>query len=334
MSSGANETDLNEIDLEALRWLELMHHGPLPAQEQLRFQAWIAADTRHKGALIRARAASLRLDRLAALAGGRSVVQPPSRQEFHSPRYMTRRRMMVAAALLGGVGVWLGREQIEETWGGTRYACNVGELKTFVLQDGSVVTMNTESELRVRYTNDRRDIRLIRGEVMFTVAHDAKRTFGVRIGNWSALALGTAFAVHRLDEETTDITVTEGVVQMLPLSRNVSEARPRLAANQKARVGAGGTIEISPVSASEIGAQLAWRNHLIVFSGVSLREALAEMNRYSQRRILIADPALAERRVVGVFSTRDTQTFVSALEATLGLEAVVSRNTVLLRNVN
>jgi transmembrane sensor len=334
MSSGANETDLNEIDLEALRWLALMQHGPLPAQEQLRFQAWVAADTRHKGALIRARAASLRLDRLAALAGGRSIVQPPSQRELYSPRYMTRRRMMVAAALLGGVGVWLGRERIEDRWGGTRYACDVGELKTFVLEDGSVVTLNTGSELRVRYTNDRRDIRLIRGEAMFTVAHDAKRPFGVRIDDWSAQALGTAFAVRRLDEETTDITVTEGVVQMLPLAGNVSKTPPPLAANQKARIGAGGTIEISAVSASDLAAQLAWRNHLVVFSGVSLREALAEMNRYSPRRIVIADPELAQRRVVGVFSTLDTQTFVSALQSTLGVEAVISRDTVLLRPVN
>jgi transmembrane sensor len=72
----------------------------------------------------------------------------------------------------------------------------------------------------------------------------------------------------------------------------------------------------------------------VVFAGEPLREALAEMNRYSQFRIVVDDPVLAERRIVGVFPTTDTQTFVSAMTATLGLEAVVSGEVVLLRHVN
>ena len=336
MSSGAHDTSLNEIDLEALRWLAMMEHGPLSSPEQLRFQAWVAADIRHKGAIIRARAASLRLERLAALAGGRSVLQPPPRAIL-PPENITRRRMlagMAAAAGLAGITAWLGRDWLEEAREGTLYTSNVGELKKVTLQDGSVLTMNTQSELRVHYTRERRDISLIRGEVMFTVAHDAVRPFGVRVGKWTALAVGTEFAVRRLDEATTDITVTEGVVQMLPPNRNASAAGPRLTANQKATVSGGGTVEVSQVSASEMGAQLAWRTHLVVFSDVPLREALAEMNRYTHKHIAVEDPEISQRRIVGVFSTVDSQTFISAMQATLGVEAVESGNTVLLRSVN
>ena len=169
---------------------------------------------------------------------------------------------------------------------------------------------------------------------MFTVAHDPTRPFGVRVGKWTALAVGTEFAVRRLDETTTDITVTEGIVQMTPPDRNSSASAPRLGASQKATVGAAGTIEVSQLSATEVGAQLAWRTHLVVFSGVPLREALAEMNRYSRKHITVNDPEISQRRIVGVFSTVDSQTFISALQATLGVEAVDSGNAVLLRNVN
>lgn len=337
MSSGANDTSPNEIDLEALRWLAMMEHGPLSSPEQLRFQAWVAADIRHKGAIIRARAASLRLERLAALAGGRSVLQPPAPRAVLPPQNITRRRMLAglaAAAGVAGITAWLGRDWLEETREGTLYTSNVGELKKVTLQDGSVLTMNTQTQLRVHYTRERRDISLIRGEVMFTVAHDAIRPFGVRVGKWTALAVGTEFAVRRLDEATTDITVTEGVVQMLPPSRNAAAAGPRLTANQKATVSGGGTIEVSQVSASEMGAQLAWRTHLVVFSDVPLREALAEMNRYTHKHIAVDDPEISQRRIVGVFSTVDSQTFISAMKATLGVEAVESGNTVLLRSVN
>jgi transmembrane sensor len=337
MSSGAHDTSLNEIDLEALRWLAMMEHGPLSSPDQLRLKAWLAADTRHQGSMIRAQAASLRLDRLAALAGGRSVLQPPPQPAILPPRNITRRGLLAAtaaAAGLAGITAWLGRDWIAETWGGTLYTSNVGELKKVTLEDGSVLTMNTQTQLRVHFTRERRDISLVRGEAMFTVAHDATRPFGVRVGNWTALAVGTEFAARRLNEATTDIAVTQGVVQMLPPDRNAAAAAPRLTANQKATVGAGDTIEVSSISTTEMGAQLAWRTHLVVFSGVPLGEALAEMNRYSRKRIVADDPEILQRRIVGVFSTVDSQTFISAMESTLGVDAVESGNTVLLRNVN
>jgi len=337
MSVGETQTDLNEIDLEALRWLVLMEGGPLQPEEQRRFAMWVAADVRNQGAIIRAQAASLRLDRLAALAGGHSVLKPFPHEQSLLQKKTTRRRIVAAAASaagLMGISAWLGRGQIEEIWRSTRYASGVGELKKVVLADGSVITMNTQTELRVRYTGERRDIRLVRGEAMFAVTHDAKRPFAVRVGEWTAVAVGTAFAVRRLDEPTTDVTVTEGTVQLQLADGSVSEAGPRLTANQKALIGAGGRVEVGQVSESQIGQRLAWRTRLVVFDGEPLREALAEMNRYSQRRIVVDDPVLAERRIVGVFSTTDTQTFVSAMTATLGLEAVVSGEVMLLRRVN
>jgi transmembrane sensor len=337
MSVGENQTDPNEIDLEALRWLVLMERGPLRPEEERRFAAWVAADVRHQGAIVRGQAASLRLERLAALAGGHSVLEPVPHKQSLLQEKTTRRRIVAAAASaagLMGIGAWLGRGRIEEMWRGTRYASSVGELKKVVLADGSVITMNTQTELRVRYTGERRDIRLVRGEAIFAVAHDAKRPFAVRVGEWTAVAVGTAFAVRRLDEPTTDVTVTEGIVQLLPADRSVSKAGPRLTANQKALIGTDGKVEVGQVSDSQIGQRLAWRTRLVVFAGEPLREALAEMNRYSHRPIVVDDPALAERRIVGVFSTTDTQTFVSAMTATLGVEAVGSGNVVLLRRVN
>ncbi|MDB6012243.1 MAG: transrane sensor histidine kinase transcriptional regulator [Gammaproteobacteria bacterium] len=337
MSAGENQTDLNEIDLEALRWLAVMERGALAQEEQRRFAAWVAADIKHQGAIIRAQAASVRLDRLAALAGGRSVVESLPQKEPLLQGSTTRRRIMVAAASaagLIGIGSWLGRGWIEENWGGTWYSSSVGELKKVVLTDGSVLTLNTQTALRVRYTRDRRDIRLVRGEVMFTVAHDAKRPFAVRVRDWAAVAVGTAFVVRQLDEPTADVTVTEGIVQLLPVDRSVSEAPLRLTANQKALIGAGGRVEVGQLSDSQIGQRLAWRTRLVVFAGEPLREALAEMNRYGDRRIVVDDPELGERRIAGVFSTTDTQTFVSAMTATLGVEAVGSGKVVLLRRVN
>jgi transmembrane sensor len=336
MSVGENQTNPNEIDLEALRWLALMEHGPLQPQEQRQFAAWVAADIRHRGALIRAQAASLRLDRLAALAGGHSVLGPSPHEQSFLQRNTTRRRLIASAAAAAGlisIGAWFGRGLIQELGPGTRYTSGVGELKKVVLADGSVITMNTQTELRVHYTSEHRDIRLIHGEAMFAVAHEAQRPFTVRVGEWAAVAVGTAFAVRQLDEPTTDVTVTEGAVQLLPADRSVSAAR-RLSANEKAVIGADGNVEVGTVSDSQIQQSLAWRTRLVVFTGEPLRVALAEMNRYTHSHIVVSDPELGERHIVGVFPTSDAQTFVSAMTATLGAEAVGRDNVVLLRRVN
>lgn len=309
-----------------------MEQGPLSPAQQGQLSAWVAADVRHNGALIRARAASLHLDRLAALAAGHSVLPP-----LPPPRYSTRRGLIasaVSAAGIVGAGAWLSLGWIEDTWGGTQYASGVGQMQKISLTDGSVMTINTQTQLRVRYTQERRDVRLVRGEAMFTVAHDAARPFAVRVGQWTVLAVGTAFAVRSLDESALDVTVTEGFVDMLPAHSDANRVNQRLTANQGANVDASGRVEVRQLSSPEIARQLAWRTGLVVFTGEPLHQALAEMNRYSRRRIIVTDPQLAERRIVGVFPTSEIQTFVSGMEATLGLEAVQNGNIILLRRVN
>jgi transmembrane sensor len=203
------------------------------------------------------------------------------------------------------------------------------------LDDGSQLTLNTETEVRVRYTHERRDVQLIRGEALFNVAHEARRPFTVRIGEWSATALGTAFAIQLGEATPTNITVTEGVVEMRHLDSSYVGAAPQLARNQEALLHEDGSMELVPAPDSDIAKRLAWRNHLVIFTGESLREALVEINRYSPRRIVVEDPELARARIVGVFSTTDTQTFVSGMESTLGVRAEERNQTIqLLRNTN
>jgi transmembrane sensor len=331
MSAGESATELNAIDLEALRWVNAVEYGPLSSGQQRELSAWIAADVRHKGALIRARSASLRLNRLSALAGGRSPLQAP----MH--RTTTRRGMLaMAASAAGAVGLlgWESREWLEDLRYGTRYSSHIGETKQVALPDGSLMTLNTGSEVRARYTRHSREIQLTKGEVLFTVAHDANREFIVRIGSWSVLAVGTAFAVRRLDPTSMDVMVTEGTVEMLQPGPGPADTRQKLTALQEAAIGDDGRMTLRQVPDPELQRRLAWRSGLIVFDGETLREALSEMNRYTQRPLVVDDPELAERRIVGVFRTSDTRTFVLGIRSTLGVESVENGNTILLRKNN
>jgi transmembrane sensor len=328
MSAGESETDLNAIDLEALRWVILMEDGPLPTEQQRELDSWLSKDARHQGALIRAQAASLRLNRLSALSGGRSLFESP-------PQRNTTRRQLLAAAAAGtgllGFMAWRNREWLQELWPGTLYSSDIGQTRKIVLPDGSLMTLNTQSEVRAHYTRNAREIRLTKGEVLFNVAHDATRNFVVRIGSWTVFAVGTAFNIRRLTATSMDVTVTEGIVEMLPSDSAPTQKRQQLTALHEARTDDDGRLEVRELSDTELQRRLAWRSGLIVFDGETLRQALAEINRYGTRRIMVADPELAESRIVGVFPTSDTQTFVHGMHTTLGVEAVETGKGVLLR---
>jgi transmembrane sensor len=314
----------NETDLDALRWALLMQEAPLSPEQRQEFDQWVNADSRRQGAYVRARAALPYLDRLSAMAGKRSAPAI-----WHGSR-----RQMMAASLsavgLLGASAWLGRDWIEKTWLESRYVSDIGQTRSVRLSDGSAMTLNTATEAIVLYSRGRREVRLVRGEALFQVVHDVARPFLVTVGALTLRALGTAFAVRReTPRNDARVTVNEGAVEItLPTTRPTDErqAPQRLAADQEALIADNHVVEVRAVSKAEASRRLAWRTGILVFDGETLRDAVAELNRYNRRQVSVADETLATRRVVGVFHTTDTATFVSAVEFTMSARSVVSPN--------
>ncbi|HEY6926070.1 MAG TPA: FecR domain-containing protein [Steroidobacteraceae bacterium] len=315
----------NETDLEACRWAMLVEHGPLSPQQQFEFDQWMAASTRHAGAYHRAKAASVHFDRLGSLAVGLGDAGG------RMPSIATRRGTIAAVVLavgLVGAGTWLGGGWHPNLRSG-RYVTAVGEMRRVGLTDGSEVVLNTASEVSVAYTGKRRALRLARGEALFTVVSDTSRPFLVYVGQLIVRATGSAFVIQRVDADIVHVTVTEGSIEMLWTDGVIREPW-RLPANYQVTVGVNGVVETHLVSSDELQRQSSWLVGKIVFSGQPLHEAIREMNRYSQRHIVVEDAELAERPVSGAFRTADPQTFLSILQHNFDVEAVTSGDTVLL----
>lgn len=310
----------NQTDLEAFRWVVLIEDGPLSAEQQREFEAWRACSPSHEGAYIRAQAISIRYDRLAALANGRGIVGPATH-----PNMGRRRALAATAAAVGliGVGAWLGKRWIGGAQHEERYVSNVGQLRRIALADGSALLLNTMSEVFVR---NGREIRLVQGESLLSIAFNT-RPFIARVGEWIILATQAAFAVRR--STAIGIMVTEGSAHVLSTD---SRIRPTpLFANQETILRADTVPEVLHVSDAEIERRLAWRTGMAIFDGQPLHEALAEMNRYSRRQIVIDDPALSERRIIGAFSVTDIDRFISMLQTQYRLQVISDGTTVRLR---
>ena len=80
-----------------------------------------------------------------------------------------------------------------------------------MLNDGSVVTLNTSSAIEVSLVKSHRTVTLLSGEALFQVAHDTLRPFEVKTGDTTIRAVGTQFDVDSRTAGTT-VTVVEGKV--------------------------------------------------------------------------------------------------------------------------
>src|SRR5471032_1222318 len=170
----------HQIDAEAADWAGGVDRGPLTAGQEQAFQAWLSEDVRCMGAFGRMRALALSTERAKALGPGFDPGDfAPILSYGHSRRVLLRAGGATAAtALVGTIAAW------KLLRPGSRFRTGKGEMKVVALKDGSVVTLNTASEIVVNYSEGLRSVELVRGEALFDVAKNkARRSEERRGGN-------------------------------------------------------------------------------------------------------------------------------------------------------
>ena len=313
----------HQIDAEAADWAARLDRGPLSAEQEVRFQDWLGADARCMGAFGRMRALALTTERARALGPDfdPSVFEP-------APAFPRRRVLQIggaiaASALVGIGGTW----QILRLRG--RFSTGKGETKVVALKDGSVVTLNTDSAMQVRYTDELRSVELIRGEALFDVAKNKARPFMVMAGDTNVRVVGTSFSVRRLEAAPIQVLVREGIVEVFKPSQ--AGGHPvRISANTMAVAQADNAAAIAamPVPVAQLHRQMAWQKGQIAFEGETLAQAAAEFARYSDTKIVIDDPALAREEIAGLFKATDPVGFAQTIAISLNARARIGEGEV------
>ncbi|MET0279758.1 MAG: FecR domain-containing protein, partial [Steroidobacteraceae bacterium] len=205
------------------------------------------------------------------------------------------------------------------------YATDAGQRNSVMLADGSLLSLNTDSEITVDMTATQRQLTLRRGEAHFEVAHDTSRPFIVAVGEHAVRAVGTAFNIRRRGEREAEVLVTSGTVRV--------SGTPEVAvlnAGQLLALRADGSGGVTTLDAEAIEARLAWRRGVLIFDGQTLAEAVAEIDRYTPKDIRIADPELAGKRIVGYFPTDNLHTLLGSLQANFGVKVTEDETHILL----
>jgi transmembrane sensor len=207
------------------------------------------------------------------------------------------------------------------------FSTDVGERRALTLEDGSVVTLDAKSRVRVQYEEDRRLISLERGQARFDVAKDPTRPFRVRAGDQTVIALGTQFNVELVGGNVL-VSMIEGHVAVTGVDSTVESSTAKkktqdeskalgpaapvveLKAGEGLRVRADGQAMILPKI--DVDRATAWQAGKMFFDNEPLASAAERVNRYSELQIIV-DPAVANVGVSGAFNTGDSNAFVEAI---------------------
>lgn len=340
--------DPRVIDQEAAAWLaRLDADAPLSKVEKADLKNWLGRSQRHRESL----------ESLNQFWGNNVLTElmvPPSREGQASSllSYVVQKFVgwpvagiaVAACCVLALVFALPSGSSFSETNG--LYVTAVGQQKTVTLQDGSVVHLNTDSQLDVNFDEGFRNLRLLRGEAYFEVAKNPERPFRVYAGAGRVQAVGTAFNVH-IEDAGLNVLVTEGRVALASLGEAAfsqpeidgSEVDPFVQSNSRELgiLDAGELVElriaenprsgaigleanIETVEEAELSRVESWREGYMFFSGEPLDEVVEEISRYTTLSIVITDPELKQLQIGGRFKAGDTDSMFAALETNFGIE--------------
>jgi transmembrane sensor len=328
-----NKEHMSELDStasiteQASQWCVLLHGGNVTRADRKAFGEWVSRSSERIEAYIQAERLNKALEskklrwpdtpvevlareaketpsHIVPLFPSAASREPPKSDQGRLKRLLT---VAIAASVLvaiGGAWAFLAGPQ--------HYATAIGEQRSVVLNDGSVVTLNTSSAIRVELTKSERTIQLLSGEALFQVAHDKTRPFDVVAGNTTVRAVGTQFNVERRASSTT-ITVVEGKVSVESGSENPVGKAPDIGSSIP--LSAGEEVTVSPrvkphATAANIATATAWTQRRLIFEHRPLGEVAAEFNRYNRQEIQIESAELRSLEVTGVFAANDPNSFL------------------------
>lgn len=331
-------TQSMEVEEIAAQWVARRDAG-LTAREEGEFLAWRAESAAHEDALSKFDALWSAASRPRRTGDARALERRLSRLG----RRRTGRRLQAAGAVLAlAVAGWFGwHRQLPPA-----EALPAPVTATLILPqhqllpDGTRVDYPAGAEFTVDFTGAVRRVRLLRGEAHFAVVKNIDWPFVVEAGGIEFRAVGTAFSVQ-LGKQTAQLLVTEGRVAVetqgaVVMQNEGGEAQPLDVVEAGCRVlvelaESPRATEVAAVSEREMGERLAWRNPRAEFSGTPLREVVDLLNRQNAVQLVLAEPALADVQLSGVFRLDDVASVVRSLEVGFDIRADRAEGRVVLR---
>ncbi|PCI49634.1 MAG: hypothetical protein COB49_04665 [Alphaproteobacteria bacterium] len=319
-----NKLHNRQIAEEAANWAVLLDAKALTKQDKKELAQWLSESSLHVDELLLSASImigfgkvdahkNISIDALLKEAAPEVV---PLFKEFAKKgsnasllrRYVGQIAAIFLIAIISGLYFFTAPTQDHNA-----FITKTGEQRSLTLTDGSIIHVNTETDIRIEYLEKERRVQILRGEAMFEVAHDTTRPFRVYSGGTITQAVGTIFNVQHIGG-TTRVSVLEGsvFVQIIDETKITNKHKHLISEGNLAAIAQNG--KITDVTNPNMQAISAWRMRKLVFKSDTLATISVEFNRYNYEKIYVDDRIAASLQFSGVFNADDPHSFIKYLE--------------------
>ncbi len=310
----------------ATEWVARLQAGPLSWWDRRALARWLAASSEHLKELEAAQAASAFAQGLGASARARQLLAqdlwmhtrsvPARRQGFALPSLAAA---AVAAVLLVMAAPWNTSSFPHIEDGGSAQTV-IGQITDYVLPDRSQITVAGASAVSIAFTDERRDVALVRGEAYFDVAPDRTRPFVITAGAHQVIVTGTSFNVNYLaTANELEVAVVEGTVRVAyPSPMNQGETVEEMHAGDVILFTPERPILKRNLTPQQVS---AWRSRKLYFDSANLSQVLAEVNRYAAKPLIPDTQDIDRLMLTGQFPAGDVESVLTSLRQLYGIEA-------------
>lgn len=303
-----------DIETQAAAWLDRRYLWNWDDESRTQLDAWLAEDTAHLISYLRLESAWTRIERLNALKQPAPMREIPPTGGF---RWRPFAKIAAGLIVLVAAGIFTAI-QFDHSLRERIYSTPIGARETLAFSDGSQIELNTNTVLRAEIAHDKRTASLEQGEAFFQIKHDQNRPFIVIAGRARLIDLGTKFAVRR-DGDRLQVTLTDGRIE-IQANTNAGPRKITLSPGETALATPQGLTVTRPKQ-QDLNNALSWRKGVLTFQHTTLAAAVAEFNRYNERKIVIADIQVGRLTINGTFPSNDVEPFVEVAKAVFGLNA-------------
>lgn len=306
MTQWQTEHSLKALKGQAVYWVTRLHSGECTQAEREQFNEWLAQNHLHHREYERAEKFWSTMEKL-------KEEEIPLLERARL--YSCQPRILLAAsvAFVALIGLLSSIIFFNPHRLGIVYQTAKGEHTNAILADGTNMQLNTDTRVRVAYSENSRLIFLDHGEVLFSIKKGDARPFEIIAAEGSIKDIGTSFCVQR-DHDHVKVVVLEGKVVV---TTKQSGQPVSIGKNEQLQYDGMGTI--SPIKNVDANTTTAWTRGRLVFSGSTLAEISSEISRYNDVKIVVNDPELNQLRVSGTFKTNDIDNLLHTLESILPL---------------
>jgi transmembrane sensor len=294
---------------EAAAWIARLHGPQRSAQLEAGLRRWLAEDPDNARAF----------ERMTEAWEAATVVSTGHFPRFavwqrSAPRFWRRAAVLLVVCAMGALAAYALRDP--------SYTTDIGEQRMVRLEDGSRISLNSASRVVIDYRESARSVRLEKGEAFFEVVSNPRRPFVVLAGNREVTAFGTSFSV-RYEPNRLAVMLVEGKVTVSPIKtgkvtterdephgRETADPGTVLSPGQRLILAAAHPPQLDT---PRVEAVTAWRRGEVMLDKTALADAVAEMNRYDEKPLVIDDPRVASLRVSGIYRTGDSAGFARAI---------------------